>query len=351
MDRIVAEIAGCMKTGAMAILDERPGRAVSAAYQRIAAARGGRYMVLHRGAQGGLDLENVRTLVSFGVPVLESWATPGRVLTLWKEGRLAIVQIEAELSKTAALASKWLPVRAGSEAQVASLIAGRIGVDEAAAATGVAAERLADAVRFIHDRGPMRVVSGDEASEPVETAGSVDVLFVDHGFLGGSTSYDLLRSKLRPGGILVSLSPYRAGASSRADFVIPTPAFLESLDEAPTPWDAVSPSYALAPALVDVPAGVTTALDFINRVAGGETAPEAVIRAKVDTFYAAKRGEVFTFADRATKQVTEFKSGSDLYKAFVAGACWIDRKSKAAGESACSTRTAIAPPLWRPQHA
>jgi hypothetical protein len=126
----------------------------------------------------------------------------------------------------------------------------------------------------------------------------------------------------------VSLSPYRAGVAALANFVIPTPAFAESLDEAPTPWDAVSPSYALAPAILDPPAGVTTALEFINRVTGADAAPEALIRAKVEGLYTAKRGDVFTFADRTTKPVTEFKSSTDLYKAFTTGACWIDQDAK-----------------------
>jgi hypothetical protein len=191
--------------------------------------------------------------------------------------------------------------------------------------------------------------------------GSVDVLLVDHGLLGGSAPYDSLRQKLRPDGIIVSLSPYRAGVAALANFAIPTPAFAESLDEAPTPWDAVSPSYALAPALLDPPAGVATALEFINRVTGGEAAPEALIRERVEGLHAARRGEVFTFADRTTKPVTEFKSAPALYKAFNAGACWIDRNAKAAAVNYHADRseprplvsgaspsagTAISPPLF-----
>jgi len=428
LDTVVAEIAARAKAGAFAILDERPGRAVSAAYQRLAAAHGGLYLVadhtetttLQHFADGsgrnladlGLALENVRTLVSFGAPVLESWATPGRVFALWKSGQLEIVQVEAELSKSAALASQWLPARAGSETYLASLLAGAIGIAEAAERTGVRSDKLAGAMRFIHDRGPWLAVSGGGfplaveqsiaglnagsgaivaraassaagarlARVPDASAGarlstvpdasvdarlshvpdaSVDVLFIDHGLLGGSVSFDSLRSKVRRGGIVVSLSPYRAGVAALANFVIPTPAFAESLDEAPTPWDAVSPSYALAPALLDPPAGATTALDFINRVTGGDLPPEAAIRAKVGSLFAARRGEVFTFADRATRPVTEFKSAPDLFKAFSTGACWIDRDAKtvavnyrpvSAGPEArvvAPTRgTAISPPLF-----
>ncbi len=413
LDTIAAEISGRVKTGQMAILDERPGRAVSAEYRRIAAARGGLYIVADRRetstlqqiarrtnrnvADLGLALENVRTLVSFGAPVLESWATPGRVLTLWKQGQLAIVQVEAELSRTAALASRWLPVRAGSEHVVASLLSGNTTLPEASEATGVPADKLADTLRFIQDRGSMLALSGGGLPESVEETiaglnagstavvaraaspaaedlsnvphGSLDVLFIDHGFLGGSIPYDFLRSTLRPDGIIVSLSPYRAGVSALANVVIPTPAFGESLDEAPTPWDAVSPSYALAPALLDPPPGVTTALAFISRVTGGEVAPEAAIRARVEGLFTARRGEIFTFSDRATVPVTRFKSPADLYKAFNAGACWLDPSSSPCGVGlwpasraadhrfSWSARpgsgfapirgTAITPPLWR----
>jgi hypothetical protein len=403
MEKVVAEISRRVNTGVLAILDERPGRAVSVAYQKIAEAHGGRYLVADRSetstlghiarATGrnvsdlGLTFENVRTILSFGAPVLESWATPGRVLNLWKQDRLAIVQVEADLSKTAALASRWLPVRAGSESHIANLFAGKIAAGEAAEATGIPAEKLVDAVRFIQDRGPMLAVSGGELSEEAEQTvaglnrgssaivardtsfeverlanvadGSVDILIIDHGLLGGSVPYDALRSKLRRNGIIVSLSSYRAGVAAMADFVIPTPAFGEGLEEAPTPWDAVSPSYALAPALLDPPAGVTTALEFVNRVTGAEAAPEALIRARADALYAARRGELFSFADRATKPVREFKSAPEFYKALNTGACWIDRDQKpvalkcgpladgSAAKTTASTRgSAVVPPLF-----
>ena len=119
--------------------------------------------------------------------------------------------------------------------------------------------------------GPPAIPAIRLASVPNE---SIDVLFVDHGPLGGSLPIDVLRSKLRFNGIIVSLSPYRAGAAALADYVIPTPAFAESLDEAPTPWDAAAPSYATAPALLERRAGVVQPLEFINKIVGGDAAPE-----------------------------------------------------------------------------
>ncbi len=404
MDRAAAEISSRVSAGRIGILDERPGRAVSAAYRRIADTRGGVYIVADRSetttlecfahgsgrnlADLGLDLENTRTLVSFGAPVLEGWATPGRVLKLWKENQLAVVQVEAGLSKTAALATRWLPARAGSEGMIVSLLTGNASIEATAAATGVPSETLAGVLLLIRERGSMLALSGgghpagveqgiaalnagsktvvargtSPGAEPLSQVprGSLDVLFVDHGYLGGSAPYELLRQTLRSDGVVVSLSPYRAGVSALADFVIPTPAFGESLDEAPTPWDAIAPSYSLAPAFIDSPPGVAPPLDFVNVVTGGKVGPEAAIRAGVERLFTARRGEIVTVADGLTRPMTDFKTSSEVFKTLVGGACWIDRDAKTVAVNCCLVAnrsesrnatamrgTAVTPSLWR----
>jgi hypothetical protein len=349
IEEVTAEIAGRVKAGRFAIVDERPGRAVSEAYQRIAAANGGAYIAPVAG--NGLALEDVRTIVSLGAPVLEYWATPGRVLELWGSGRLAVVQVEESLSRTGALAAKSLIVRQGSGSMVTELLAGKAEISAASKATGVAQEKLADVVRFVKERGAMISVAG----EPPRIAildGEIDTLLIDHGPLGGSTagslSRDVLQSKLRPGGVIVSLSPYRAGVAAAADYAIPTPAFGEALEEAPTPWDATAASYALAPPLRGAPAGITTPCDFITKVtASGET-QELAIERRVEKLHAAKRGAVFAFRDRTVKAMSDFKTAADLRKAFDAGACWTDpeaNQTPAEFRGARSGRKAIDVPL------
>ena len=372
----VSEIAG-VKAGSIAIVDERPGRAVSAAYQKIAAACGGTYVVADRneaatlqqiaGRSGlnaadlGFDLEQVRTIVSFGAPVLESWATPGRVLTLWKEKRLNVVQVEERLSKTAALASQWLQNMDAFQQVLPSIRekgpflavsgGGFLEADEQAVA---ALNEGSNAI--VRRSAPPAIPATRLASVPND---SIDILFIDHGPLGGSLPIDVLRSKLRFNGIIVSFSPYRAGAAALADYLIPAPAFAECLDEAPTPWDAAVPSYATAPALLGRRAGTIHPLEFINRIVGGEATPESVIRGRVDALFAARHGEVFAFADGSRKAVSEFKSADDLWKAFSAGACWIDESARpvpvryrpGAGTPVTTATTftrkpAVAPPLF-----
>jgi hypothetical protein len=334
-----------VKAGRFAIVDERPGRAVSEAYRRIASANGGAYIAPVVG--NGLPLEDVRTVVSLGAPVLESWATPGRVLELWGSGRLAVVQVEESLSKTGALAAKSIIVRQGTGSMISELLAGKAGISAASEATGVAQEKLADVVRFVKERGAMISVAGEQPRIRI-LDGGIDTLLIDHGPLGGSLSRDALQSRLRPGGVIVSLSPYRAGIAAVADYAIPTPAFGEALEEAPTSWDAMSPSYALAPPLRAAPAGITTACDFIAKVtASGET-QEAAIERRVEKLHAAKRGVVFALRDRTVKAMSDFKTAPDLRKAFDAGACWTDREAKATPaefRGARSGRKAIDVPL------
>jgi hypothetical protein len=352
MEKAAEEIAGRIKNGKFAIVDERPGRAVSEVYRRIAATHGGSYLVGRQVAEQGLALEEVRTIVSFGVPLLESWATPGRVLNLWSSGRIAIVQVEERLSKTGALASQALLVRPGSESFVASLLAGTVDVTHAARETGIPQEKLADTLRFVQQRGPMITVS-EPAGRVAELSevgdGELDTVLIDHGLLGGSLEIATLRAKLRPGGMIVSLSPYRAGVAAVADLVIPTPAFGEGLEEAPTPWDAVSPSYALAPALRNAPAGVTNAVDFLARAAADPSTQESAIQARVEKLHSAQRGMVFAFADRSAKSMTEFKTPAELRKAFDAGACWTDAQAKTVPvnyRTATDAGVAVSPTLF-----
>ncbi len=69
----------------------------------------------------GYDLENARTIVSFGAPLLDGWGTPGRFTRLWAERaagtadpQLRLIQVESSLSRTAARAWQWVPVPAGA---------------------------------------------------------------------------------------------------------------------------------------------------------------------------------------------------------------------------------------------
>jgi menaquinone reductase, molybdopterin-binding-like subunit len=140
---IRAAIAAAQRDGgqSIAIFDERPGRVVSLLYRRFAAMfPAARYLVPPELEEGtlrtletmagaapgsfGADLENTRTLVSFGAPVLEAWATLGRILDRRAGAApLDVIQIEARQSNTASAADVWLPIRPGTDAAMALAVA------------------------------------------------------------------------------------------------------------------------------------------------------------------------------------------------------------------------------------
>lgn len=129
--------------GTVAVLDQRPGRALSALYQKFLTAYPSRAYItapatidetiaslaaLSTGTMpdAGFDLEHTRTIVSFGAPLLDGWGQPGRMHALLGDRAargVKLVQIESHRSRTAAGADLWLPVRPGTEAAVALSIA------------------------------------------------------------------------------------------------------------------------------------------------------------------------------------------------------------------------------------
>ena len=69
----------------------------------------------------GYDVENAKTIVSFGAPILDGWGTPGRVMAAFNRKRertekgFHLIQIETRYSRTAALADSWIPINPGTE--------------------------------------------------------------------------------------------------------------------------------------------------------------------------------------------------------------------------------------------
>ncbi len=127
--------------GAIAILDERPGRITSQIYRRFLAATGNGVYLVPASAAGssfgtlqsmleepytpcGLDLDNTGMILSFGAPILDGWGSPGRIPDIRKkrsdvEKRLRLVQVEACRSRTALLADLWIPINPGTEVALA----------------------------------------------------------------------------------------------------------------------------------------------------------------------------------------------------------------------------------------
>lgn len=144
VDRVKAVLASnAASGGTVAVLDQRPGRAISGAYQQfLSGFRSALYITPPSGADetltalqvlaggtlppAGFDLANTQTLLSFGAPILDGWGSPGMVQARFGRGTDAparLIQIESTGSRTAHAADLWLPVRPGTEAAVALSIA------------------------------------------------------------------------------------------------------------------------------------------------------------------------------------------------------------------------------------
>ncbi|MGA9405636.1 MAG: molybdopterin-dependent oxidoreductase [Bacteroidota bacterium] len=142
LDEAVAAIAGTIATmksstqnESIAVLDGQPGRTMSLLYRRfLSEVPNGVYLttgrssfpVLHEmfeksSAAFGYDVENAKTIVSFGAPILDGWGTPGRVMAAFNRKRertekgFHLIQIETRYSRTAALADSWIPINPGTE--------------------------------------------------------------------------------------------------------------------------------------------------------------------------------------------------------------------------------------------
>ena len=211
----ITETAGSESGESVAILDEQPGRAISHLYRQFlagvpqglygAAAVDDSLVALQEMMEKpfgplGYDLENARTVLSFGAPLLEGWGIPGRMMSLMKSGdatrpgkRQKLIQVETRQSHTAALADEWIPIKPGAEAAVALGLAHvlirekrfdsavtrgaidfqstasssyrkwieRFTPEQVSAVSGVPPEKLAGLAGELADRAPTVVIGGE----------------------------------------------------------------------------------------------------------------------------------------------------------------------------------------------
>lgn len=375
---LVAQRLKALPAGqSVVILDERPGRVTSDLYEKLAAKLpSGRYATAPQteggtlaavetlgGAPAAFDLSQAKLVLSIGTPVLDGWGTPGRVFQNREHFRL--IQVEPVLSRTAAAADQWLPIRPGTEAAFALGLMHQLGKSKLAeqwtpektqAVTGIpAAEIVSIARELTAAQGVLVIADGDPGSGPfapeeqqlfaalnlmlknalasgaasrrqpsIEALadGSIGVLLCDAASSGATTPWRMISKKLAPGALVVSLSPYLEGFGRYAELVVPAPAFLESLQEATAAPDARMASFALAPALIPAREGTTEPVEFLSALAGEPLVLADALKQKVEALHKAGKGEVVNYADSKATAVKEFKTADDLWKALNDGGVW-----------------------------
>lgn len=89
----------------------------------------GNWMAAGRFDYSSYDIENMRYILTFGGPLLESHRPNGPILRRWPEARrkgLKMVVVDPRFSVTAANADEWLPIKSGTDGALACAIAHEI---------------------------------------------------------------------------------------------------------------------------------------------------------------------------------------------------------------------------------
>ncbi len=314
--RIAAEIAKCGPGERVAVLDLRPGRTASWTYRRaMAALKNGLYIAPARPAVA-INLENARTVLSLGAPLLDGWIAPARAFAARERFRL--IQAEPVESRTAALADVWMPVAPGSEDEVMRQVAGELHANGPALAidSTMSPNVLAFNLELgawgqtIVPRAEAPVPAGWKNAAPVTALAdvpdhSIRVLLVDDAMPGEYVAADAIGRKLAPGAVPSSIS---------------SPVYPEALDDLPVAIDSPAPTFRLAVPLVPAAESVVSAADFVAALAG-ITATHA-LRERADTIHGAGRGKLITYGDAKTVPVKEV-SADDFWNALNSGGCWI----------------------------
>jgi len=373
--------------GKIAIVDGQPGRAASVAMKTFVEKRDGSYRVALApeaqalapyGAWSGLgaiglgyDLENAQTVVSFGAPLLDGWGAPGRFTRLWAERaagmadpQLRLIQVEAPLSgtavsRTAARAWQWVPIRAGSEGALAAGLA-RVLLDEhlvrargpmptmtageAADQTGLSGGAILDLARTMVARPPVVAIAND--GNPAIAA--LNVVLGAVGTRGGivrrsklaesyasadaviGASYGTARAVLIDSTVPWDFVPQTDaevfrfaawdGGAGQADWLLPAPGFLEELTDVPTAPASAIETYAVAPSLVNAPAEVQSAAQFLGSIDPAAIAVEKIIHQRCDDLFRGRAGTVY---GKEATAVAKIASAKEFEEQLWKGAVWV----------------------------
>lgn len=374
----MAAFAKACSEGPVVVIDGYPSRAASSVFETFTQKRGGSYRVVlgtetralapYETWSGvpvtalGYDLENAQTIVSFGAPLLDGWGTPGRFTRLWAERaagmanpQLRVIQVEAQLSRTAARAWQWFPIAAGAEAALAGgvarvlleehLVSARgpmptFTLAEAAAQTGLTTEAIRDLARTIVARTPAVAIAADE--NPAIAA--LNVVLGAAGARGGIVrrskrsepyvSADAVLPSARV--VLIDSSvPWNFapqtdaevfrfaawdGGSNRADWLLPAPGFLEELTDVPTAPTSAVETYTVAPSLVKAPHVVHSAAQFLSGIDSTLNTPEKIIHARCEDLFRWRAG---TLLGQETTPVAKVASVQKLEEQLWKGAVWV----------------------------
>jgi len=332
--------------GSIVVIDGYPGRAASSVLESFGAKKG-EYRVVcgsetralasyekWSGVQAsalGYDIENARTILSFGAPLLDGWGIPGRFTRRWAQSAgsadpdVRLFQVEPSLSRTAARAWQWVAIRPGSDAALAAGIA-RILIEEklaaahspmppmsltdAAAQTGLDSNAIRELARAIVERAPAVAIASDYnpavaalntmLGAPGARGGIVQRSRARHSADSVQSGFASARAVLIDSSVPWDFVPetnaevfrFAAwdGGGSKADWLLPAPGFLEETTDIPTAPISSVETYAIAPALAKAPHTTHSGWQFLAAVDPSLDTPEKVIHARCAELFHHRKG-------------------------------------------------------------
>ena len=381
-----ATFAKACSEGPVAVIDGQPGRATSSILASFAERRKGSYLVAlspetrallpYESWSGvpasslGYDLGNAGTIVSFGAPLLDGWGIPGRFTRLWAERaagmndpQLRLIQIEDSFSHTAARAWRWIHVRAGSDSALAAGLAQvlieehlvpaggpvpSLVLSDAAAQTGLSENSIRELARTMLDQAPVLAIASDE--NPGVAA--LNVVLGAIGSRGGIVCRSKHAEKYVPFDdairkartVLIDSSVpwdfqpqidaeiFRFAAwdigSSKSDWLLPAPGFLEDLTDVPTPPTSAVEIFAVAQRLVTPAIDVESAAQFLGSIDSSLPSPEKIIHQRCADLFHQRAGIVY---EREPTPVAKFESVQKLEAELWKGAMWVGDPSSLGG--------------------
>lgn len=163
---------------------------------------------------------------------------------------------------------------------------------------------------------------------------SIKVLIMDGADSGDAIPWSLIRQKLTSSkSTVVSLASHLTGAARRADYLLPSPGYMEAVGDMPTPSSAAVASYSVIAPITSPPSRSLDAFDFVKRIAATMTAhPDSelrsltmqdVLRNRVENIYSRREGFVFDAATGKIAKLSEL-SRSAFQAKLEQGGAWFD---------------------------
>ncbi|HEX9655043.1 MAG TPA: molybdopterin-dependent oxidoreductase, partial [bacterium] len=162
---------------------------------------------------------------------------------------------------------------------------------------------------------------------------SLRLLIIDAAESGCAIPNALIEKKLAKDAVVVGLSPYFCELSRLANYLIPAPGFLESLQDVPPAIDARVASFSIAAALFAPSASVTEPVTFLAKLAAAAgidfynemtaSGLEEFLKRQVAAIHLSGRGKMFVAESSQYSSVADI-SPDEMWEQLLAGGCWLD---------------------------